>query len=377
MMNENDNIEMMEGADEFLEAVNSIKTIRNGQKVKGIVTSINGTEVQVDLGVKHAGFIPYSEFEDDEEPLKVNDEIEAFVVKVNDAEGTAQLSKKNLDMAQGLEKILKACENKDIVSGKVVDVIKGGLIVLVNKIRVFVPASQASLKREEDLEPYKNQNVQLRIIEAEAERSKRRKIIGSIRSVLREEKAKANEEIWASLAVGNSYEGTVKSLTDFGAFVDIGGVDGLVHVTDIAWTRIKNPAEVLAVGDKVSVTVKALNPEKKRISLTMKKDEENPWKILQEQYNVGDVIDSTILKIAPYGAFATVIKGIDGLIHISQIAPQRIAKVSDVLSEGAQVKAKIIEIDTENKKVSLSIKAVDEDNAVAEETVSEENPSEE
>ena len=368
MNNENDNKNTMVEEDvDFLEAVEaSIRTIRNGQRVKGIVTAVNGTEVQVDLGLKYAGFIPAAEFENDETPLKIGDEIEAFVVKVNDADGTALLSKRSLDIAQGMDKILKANEEGAVVKGRVIEAVKGGLVVLVNKIRVFVPASQASLKREENFDALVGTDVNLRIIEVDNDKSGRRKrIIGSIKSVLREEKQKANEALWQSLVVGNEYEGTVKSVTDFGVFVDIGGADGLVHVTDMSWDRISKPSDLLKVGDIVKVKVKSLNPETKKISLTMKDENENPWKILSETYKVGDVIDVTVLKIMPYGAFVSVIKNIDGLVHISQIAPRRIAKVSDVLQVGQQVKAQITEINLEAKRVSLSIRAGEEANAEA------------
>lgn len=389
MNNENDNKNPMVEEDvNFLEAVEaSIRTIRNGQRVKGIVTAINGTEVQVDLGLKYAGFIPAAEFENDETPLKIGDEIEAFVVKVNDAEGTALLSKRSLDIAQGMDKIVKANEEGAVVKGRVVEAVKGGVVVIVNKIRVFVPASQASLKREDNFDALVGTDVNLRIIEVDNDKTGRRKrIIGSIKSVLKEEKQKANEALWQSLEVGNEYDGIVKSVTDFGIFVDIGGADGLVHVTDMSWDRVAKPSDLVKIGDTVKVKVKSLNPETKKISLTMKDENDNPWKILTETYKVGDVIDVTVLKIMPYGAFVSVIKNIDGLVHISQIAPRRIAKVSDVLEVGQQVKAKITEINVEAKRVSLSIRAVEEAEAetptvdeivsdevgvVADETVSE------
>ncbi len=376
MINEKDNKNLVAEEDiDFLEAIEaSIRTIRNGQLVKGIVSAINGTEVQVDLGLKYAGFIPAAEFENDENPLKIGDEIEAFVVKVNDADGTTLLSKRSLDIAQGMEKIIKANEEGAVVKGKVIEAVKGGVVVMVNKIRVFVPASQASIRREENFDALVGTDVNLRIIEVDNDKSgKRKRIIGSIKSVLREEKQKASDALWQSIAVGNEYNGTVKSVTDFGAFVDIGGNDGLVHVTDMSWERVTKPSDILKVGDTVKVTVKSLNAETKKISLTMKKDDENPWKILTETYNVGDVIDATVLKIMTYGAFVSVIKGIDGLVHISQIAPRRINKVSDVLEVGQQVKAQITEIDVEAKRVSLSIRAVEEGTteAASEETDAE------
>lgn len=376
MINEKDNKNLVAEEDiDFLEAIEaSIRTIRNGQLVKGIVSAINGTEVQVDLGLKYAGFIPAAEFENDENPLKIGDEIEAFVVKVNDADGTTLLSKRSLDIAQGMEKIIKANEEGAVVKGKVVESVKGGVVVLVNKIRVFVPASQASIRREENFDALVGTDVNLRIIEVDNDKSgKRKRIIGSIKSVLREEKQKASDVLWQTIAVDNEYNGVVKSVTDFGAFVDIGGNDGLVHVTDMSWERVTKPSDIVKVGDTVNVTVKSLNAETKKISLTMKKDDENPWKILTETYNVGDVIDVTVLKIMTYGAFVSVIKGIDGLVHISQIAPRRINKVSDVLEVGQQIKAQITEIDVEAKRVSLSIRAVEEGatEAAAEETDAE------
>ncbi len=377
MINENDNKNLMAEEDvDFLEAVEaSIRTIRNGQRVKGVVTAINGTEVQVDLGLKYAGFIPAAEFENDETPLKIGDEIEAFVVKVNDADGTTLLSKRSLDIAQGMDKIIKANEEGAVVKGRVVEAVKGGVVVIVNKIRVFVPASQASLRREENFDALVGTDVNLRIIEVDNDKSgKRKRIIGSIKSVLREEKQKASEALWQTLEVGNEYEGTVKSVTDFGAFVDIGGVDGLVHVTDMSWDRVSKPSDIVKVGDIVKVKVKGLNAETKKISLTMKNEADDPWKILTETYNVGDIIDVTVLKIMPYGAFVSVIKNIDGLVHISQIAPKRINKISDVLEVGQQVKAKITEIDVEKKRVSLSIRAVEEGNETepaAEEIISD------
>lgn len=376
MINEKDNKNLVAEEDiDFLEAIEaSIRTIRNGQLVKGIVSAINGTEVQVDLGLKYAGFIPAAEFENDENPLKIGDEIEAFVVKVNDADGTTLLSKRSLDIAQGMEKIIKANEEGAVVKGKVIEAVKGGVVVMVNKIRVFVPASQASIRREENFDALVGTDVNLRIIEVDNDKSgKRKRIIGSIKSVLKEEKQKASDALWQTIAVGNEYDGTVKSVTDFGAFVDIGGNDGLVHVTDMSWERVTKPSDFVKVGDIVKVTVKSLNAETKKISLTMKKDDENPWKILTETYNVGDVIDATVLKIMTYGAFVSVIKGIDGLVHISQIAPRRINKVSDVLEVGQQVKAQITEIDVEAKRVSLSIRAVEEGSteAAAEETDAE------
>lgn len=360
MTNEIDNKIMTEEDIDFAAAVESMKPIRNGQRVKGIVSAVNGTEVQVDLGVKYTGIIPVAEFANDDKPVAVGDEVEAFVVKVTDTEGTALLSKKNLDSAKGLEKISAAFESGEVLTGKVTEIVKGGVVVNYSSVRVFIPASQATLRRDSDLEQLKDQTVNFRIIEVEGLNSKRKRIIGSIKSVLKEEKQKQADEVWATLETGKVYEGTVRSILPFGAFVDIGGVDGLVHITDMTWKRIHNPKEVVEVGDKVKVEVKSLDLEKRRISLTMKNESEDPWKILAATHQVGDEMEVEVLKVMPYGAFVSVIPDIDGLVHISQISNKRIAKVSDALTVGQKVMAKIIEIDYDAKKVSLSIKAVGE-----------------
>ena len=373
MVNENDEKVLTEDGEDFASLVEaSLRPMKNGQKVTGTVTAVNGTEVQVDLCAKHSGFIPAEEFEHDDKPVAVGDEVEAVVVKVNDAEGTVLLSKAKLDAEKGRERIAELKESGEIVTGKVIQVVKGGLVVLVNKVRVFVPASLATLRRTEDLTPFNGTNVKLRIIEVE-ENGRRSRIIGSIKSVLKEEKEAAQKEVWDNIEVGKRYTGTVKSLTTFGAFVDIGGVDGLVHITDLSWGRIKHPSEVIKVGDVIEVEVKSFNPETKKVSLTYKKTEDDPWVILPKKYQVGDVVEVKVLKFMPYGAFVSVIPGIDGLIHISQIANHRVENVSDVLQIGQTVNAQITEINYETKKVSLSIKAL---LANEEESDEEEAPAE-
>ena len=358
MVNENDEKVLTEDGEDFASLVEaSLRPMKNGQKVTGTVTAVNGTEVQVDLCAKHSGFIPAEEFEHDDKPVAVGDEVEAVVVKVNDAEGTVLLSKAKLDAEKGRERIAELKESGEIVTGKVIQVVKGGLVVLVNKVRVFVPASLATLRRTEDLTPFNGTNVKLRIIEVE-ENGRRSRIIGSIKSVLKEEKEAAQKEVWDNIEVGKRYTGTVKSLTTFGAFVDIGGVDGMVHVSELSWNHIKNPAEVVKVGDTIEVFVISFDPEKKKISLGYKTDATNPWTIFNEKYAVGDVVNVKIVKLMTFGAFAEIIPGVDGLIHISQIADRRIAKPEDVLSEGQEVEAKIIDIDQEHKRISLSIRAL-------------------
>ncbi len=373
MMNENNNVNFTEEDIDFAAALEaSLQVTRVGQRITGTIGVVGTNEVQVELGGKHTGFIPASEFTEEElAALKAGDEVEAFVMKVSDIEGTVLLSKKKLDSIKGFEKLEAAKDNNEILTGTVAEVVKGGLVVYVNAVRVFVPASLASLRKDTDLESMKNQEVRLRIIELE-NAGRRKRIIGSIKSVLKEEKDAAQAKVWESIEVGKKYDGVVKSLASFGAFVDIGGVDGLVHVTDLAWTKIKHPSEIVKEGDCIEVEVKAFDPETRKISLTFKKANEDPWTILPQKYEVGDVIPVTVLKLMPYGAFVSVIPGIDGLVHISQIANQRVEKAGDVLKVGDEVDAKIIEINYETKKISLSIKAaLPEEDVVAEDADAE------
>lgn len=358
MINENNVNNLTEEDIDFAAALEaSLQVARVGQRISGTVGVVGTNEVQVELGGKHTGFIPASEFSEDElATLKAGDEVEAFVMKVNDVEGTVLLSKKKLDSIKGFEKLEAAKESNEILTGKVAEVVKGGLVVFVNSVRVFVPASLASLRKDTDLEPMKDQEVRLRIIELE-NAGRRKRIIGSIKSVLKEEKDAAQAQVWDTIEVGKKYVGVVKSLASFGAFVDIGGVDGLVHITDLAWTKIKHPSQIVKEGDSIEVEVKAFDAETRKISLTFKKANEDPWAILPEKYEVGDVIPVTVLKLMPYGAFVSVIPGIDGLVHISQIANRHVEKVGDALKVGDEVSAKIIEINYETKKISLSIKA--------------------
>ena len=264
------------------------------------------------------------------------------------------LSKRRLDAIAGWDKVVAANESGEVLEGVVADIIKGGVIVVTNGVRGFGPASQATLTRSDSLENLKGETVNLRIIEI----NRGRRAIGSIRAVLREAKKELEAKFWESVEVGKHYTGVVKTLTSYGAFVDLGGVDGMVHISELSWQRIKHPSEVINVGDTVDVYVKDIDTEKKKISLGYKKSEDNPWEILKNNYNVGDVVKVTIVSMTTYGAFARIIPGIDGLIHISQIANERVEKVADVLSVGQEVDAKITAIDFDKKRVSLSIKAL-------------------
>ena len=353
--------EIMEIEKSFAELLEeSIKTLNTGDKVTGTVVAITPTEIQVDLGTKHAGYIPVSELTDDptakvEDLVKVGDEIETFVVRVNDQEGVVTLSKKRLDVVKGWEEIETARENETVLEGVVTEDNKGGVVVSVKGIRVFVPASQTGLPRETPMSTLLKQKVRLVITEVNRAR---RRVVGSISRVLRAERAAAAEKVWAEIEDGKRYTGTVKSLTSYGAFVDIGGVDGMVHISKLSWSRIKHPSEVVKVGDTVDVYVISADPEKKKISLGMKDHSQDPWTVFTSTYQVGDVANVRIVKLMTFGAFAEIVPGVDGLIHISQIADHRIEKPGDVLAEGDKVDVKITDVDMENKKVSLSIRAL-------------------
>ena len=347
----------------------SIKTLNTGDKVTGIVTGIGATEVQIDLGTKHAGYIPYDEVSSDptvkpEDILKVGDEIEVFVVRVNDQEGTCQLSKKKLDGIKVWDDMAAYSEEKTTVEGTITEENKGGLVANVKGIRVFIPASQSGVAKDGDMKAMVGKTVQLKITEVNRAR---RRVIGSIRAVNSEARKAAQEKLWNEIEVGAKYHGVVKSLTSYGAFVDIGGVDGMVHVSELSWNRIKTPADVVSVGDEIDVYVISFDAEKRKISLGYKTAEMNPWNQFMTTYNVGDVVTAKIVKLMTFGAFAEIMPGVDGLIHISQIANKRIGKPEDVLSEGQEVQVKITDVDAENKRISLSIRALLEEAAAEEE----------
>ncbi|MBQ2840858.1 MAG: bifunctional 4-hydroxy-3-methylbut-2-enyl diphosphate reductase/30S ribosomal protein S1 [Oscillospiraceae bacterium] len=336
----------------------SLKTFNNGDKVVGVITAITPSDVQVDLGAKYAGYIPYSEIGDDADAAdkyKVGDEIECSVIRVNDVEGIITLSKKRLDAIKGWDDVELARQDKTTVEGTVIDVNAGGVIVSVRGLHVFVPASQTGLPRNAEMSELLKKKVQLKIKEVNRAR---RRIVGSIREVEFEARRAASERVWADIEVGKAYKGVVRSLTSYGAFVDIGGVDGMVHISEMSWTRIGHPSEMFKEGQEVDVFVLALDAEKKKISLGYRKEEDNPWTKFMSAYSVDDTAKVKIVKLMPFGAFAEIVPGVDGLIHISQITNTHIAKPADVLKEGDEVEAKITAVDEENKKVSLSIRAL-------------------
>ena len=343
--------------DEMLEE--TLKTIYNGEKVVGTVVSITGTEVSVDLGAKYSGFIPTTEFTDAgvkvEDAIKVGDSIEAIVVRVNDVEGTAMLSKRRLDAAKAWTDIEEAVESNAVLEGVVTEENKGGVVVNVNGVRVFVPASQTDLPREAELSQLLRKTVRLRITEVNRAR---KRVVGSIRRVAQAERRERVEKLWNEMEVGKKYHGVVKSLTSYGAFVDIGGVDGMVHVSELSWGRIHQPAEVVSVGDEIDVYVINFDREKRKISLGYKDPDANPWTMFTNRYSVGDTAEVKVVKLMSFGAFAEVLPGVDGLIHISQIADHRIEKPEDVLRVGDVVEAKITAVDEEKHKISLSIRSL-------------------
>ncbi len=345
----------------FEEAIEqTFKKIYTGKRVSGIVTAVNPTEVIVDIGTKHTGYIPQAELSSDpnakpSDIVAVGDEIDVIVTKINDVEGIVYLSKKQVDAQKGYDDIKKASEDGSTVTGVVTNVIKGGIIVVVSGMRVFVPASQTGVKSDVSLETLLRQTVNLKIIELNEQR---KRAVGSIRKVAAEERAAKRAEFFENAVIGSTVEGEVKSITDYGVFVDVGGVDGLVRKADLTWARIRHPSDVVSVGDHIEVTIKDIDHENGKVSLVYKKQSENPWDIFKNNYELGQVVEAKIVSITNFGAFAQIIPGIDGLIHISQIADQRVNNVADFLSVGDVVKAKITECDLEKKRVSLSIRAL-------------------
>lgn len=440
-MAENNEMNFAEALEETLKPLNS------GEVVKGVVIGITPTEVQVDIGNKYDGVIPFSELTNDPSAdintlVKMGEEVDVYVVHVSDRDGIVTLSKKKIDAVKGMEELQAAFDNNEILTGRVVELVKGGVVTIAKGVRVFIPASECAERFLADLGTLLNTEQRFRIIKMDADRRGRRRVVGSIKSVLKEESEKAAEkfwseaevgkqykgvvksltsfgafvdlggvdglihiselspvrishpsevvkvgdeidvyikelnkeenrislvkelkeqkaaEFWAEAEVGKKYTGIVKSLTSFGAFVDLGGVDGLVHISELSWQRIKHPSEVVKVGDTLEVYIKDMDKEAGKISLGYKKEEDSPWVKATKDLKVGDVIKCKIVRILPFGAFAEIAPFVDGLIPISQISKERIDKPSDVLAIGDEVEAKIVEIKEEAKQVGLSMKAL-------------------
>lgn len=354
----------------LLEQDQSFTRLYTGKRVKATVVSVTKKEAVVEVGAKQTGYIVRDELTNDpnaevSDVVKVGDVIDAIVIKVDDSVGTAALSKKRVDAALGLEKLAAIKEANETIEGTVAQVVKGGVIVIYNNIRVFIPASQTGVPRSGKLEDLLKKTVQFKIIEVTEQRGGR--VVGSIRQANKEVRDAEKAKFWETIEVGQKFEGEVRSIEDYGVFVDIGPVDGLVRTAELTWNRVGHPKDIVKVGDKINVIVKSFDPEKKRVSLSAKDPDENPWTKFVSEYQIGDVIKATIVSITEFGAFAQIIPGVDGLIHISQISTERVTNINTVLTVGQEVDVKIIDIDTEKNRVSLSIKALMEDAAPAEE----------
>lgn len=432
----------------FAEALEeTLKPLNTGDIVKGVVIGITPTEVQVDIDGKYDGVIPMDELtnepiSDASKIVNIGDEVDVFVVHVSDRDGVVTLSKKKIDADKGVKELEADYEAKTVLNGRIVEIVKGGVVTIAKGVRVFIPASEAAERFIDDLGSLLNTEASFRIIKMDRDRRGRLRVVGSIKSVAKEISAKKAEEFWASAEerkaytgtvkmltnfgafidlggvdglihiselsdmrikhpsevvkvgdsidvfiksldketgkvslvkefkedkraafwagaeVGKKYNGVVKSLTNFGAFVDIGGVDGLVHISELSWNRIKHPSEVISVGDTIEVYIKELDKETNKISLGYKKEEDSPWLKGTKDLSVGDTVKCKIVRILPFGAFAEIAPFVDGLIHISQISNERIAKPSDALAIGDEVDAKILEINNETKQIALSVKAL-------------------
>ena len=357
--------------EEALEA--SLQSLTTDEKVRGIVVAIAPNEVQVEvIGRKQTGYIPVDELSaagtDPSELVKIGDELELLIMRTNDQEGTIMLSKKRVDAKKGWDTVVAASESGEILEGVVSDVIKGGILVVSHGVKVFVPASHASASRMEDLTPLLKTTVRFKVIEIN---HARHRAVGSVRVIAREERKEKEAAFFAQAEIGQKYTGAVKSLTSYGAFVDLGGVDGMVHISELSWKHIKHPSEVVNVGDTVEVYIRDLDVEKKKISLGYRRAEDNPFEIFKANYNVGDVVTAKIVGMTTFGAFAQIMDGVDGLIHISQIADRRIEKPQDALKVGEEVQVKITAVDYDAKRISLSIRALLEKEEPVEEATEE------
>ena len=339
-------------------AASEAKPLYAGKIVKAKVISVSPTECVVGIdGSKHTGIVKLSEMSHDpnakmEDLVKVDDELDLVVVKTNDQEGVDTLSRVRFEAQKGMKDVSEAAENGTVMEGDVMEANKGGVVVNVKGVRVFVPRSQATMRRDEDYTKLVGQHVKLVITECAG-----RKIVGSINKVTAEENKAKRDEFWKNVEVDKQYTGVVKSLTSYGAFVDIGGVDGLCHISELSWNNIKHPSEVVSVGDTIEVYVKSYDPENQKVSLGYKKEEDNPWEKLKNEYPIGSEFEAPVVSITKFGAFVRIQPGIDGLVHLSEISNERVNKVSDVLKVGDMVKVKLINVDFDRKRISLSMKA--------------------
>ncbi len=349
----------------------SLKTIRKGELVTGTVIDVKEDEIILNIGYKADGIVTRSEYTntpnvDLRTVVKVGDEMQVKVLKVNDGEGQVTLTYKRLAQEQGSKRLEEAFNNKEVLKAAVAKALDGGLSVIVDETRVFIPASLVSDSFEKDLKKYEGQEIEFVITEFNP---KKKRIIGDRRQLVAAEKAKLQAELFAKIKVGDKVEGTVKNITDFGAFIDLGGADGLLHITEMSWGRIESPKKVFKVGDKVTALIKEINGEK--IALTLKFPESNPWLNADVKYAVGNVVDGVVARMTDFGAFVEIVPGIDALLHVSQISKERVEKPADVLKVGQQITAKIVDFNEEDKKISLSMKALVEETAAPAEEAEE------
>ncbi len=341
----------------------SFKTIRNGEVVEGTVIDVKPDEIILNIGYKADGIISRNEYTNEPNVdlttvVSVGDTMEAKVVKVNDGEGQVLLSYKRLAAEKGSKRLEEAFENQEVLTAKVTQVLAGGLSVVVDETRVFIPASLVSDTYEKDLSKYEGQEIQFVITEFNP---RKRRIIGDRKQLLTAKKEEMRKELFERLHVNDVVEGTVKNVTDFGAFIDLGGADGLLHISEMSWGRVENPKKVFKVGDVVKVFVKEINDDK--IALSMKFEETNPWNNAAEKYAVGTVVTGKVARMTDFGAFVELAPGVDALLHVSQISKEHVEKPSDVLKVGQEIEAKIVDFNEEEKKISLSVKALQDDTA--------------
>lgn len=338
----------------------SMRLVHRGQRVEGVVTSIHPNEVVVDIGTKHTGFIPLDELSDDssakpEDVVQVGDKINLIVTKVQDMEGVVTLSKKRVDSEKGLEELAKGVEDGTVFDAYITEVVNKGLVAMVKGVRIFIPGSQATVRRGEPYEQLARTHQKVKILEVNPQR---RRAIGSIRAVLDVENEKKREEFWQNIEVGKKYTGIVKSLTAYGAFVDLGSVDGMIHKSELSWNRVAKPSDIVSVGDEVEVYVKDFDPETKRISLGYRDEADNPWNQIKD-YEIGYEFEAPVVSVTTFGAFVRVLPGVDGLVHMSEMSNEHVKNPGDLVKVGDTVKVRLIGVDTERKRISLSMKPKD------------------
>ena len=336
----------------------SFKTIHNGEVVEGTVIDVKPDEIILNIGYKADGIITKNEYSNDQSldlttVVNVGDTMTVKVLKVNDGEGQVLLTYKRLAAEKGSKRLEEAFENKEVLTAKVAQVLDGGLCVNVDETRVFIPASLVSDTYEKDLSKYKDQEIEFVISEFNP---KRRRIIGDRKQLLVAKKLEQQKELFARIKIGDVLEGTVKNVTDFGAFIDLGGADGLLHISEMSWGRVESPKKVFKVGDQVRVFIKDINENK--IALSMKFPAENPWNGAAEKFAIGNVVKGKVARMTDFGAFVELAPGVDALLHVSQISKEHVEKPSDVLKVGQEIEAKIVDFNEEEKKISLSMKAL-------------------